>query len=358
MVSPVRRREAVEMVEDRLEVSQRRACSTLGQHRSTQRYRPRRRESDAPLLAAIRRWARAEPRWGYRMVAGKLRQEGWAVNFKRVHRLWKQAGLHVPTKVRKRRSLGSRKHGASRLKATRRNHVWSYDFIFDQTSDGRRLKWLPLVDEFTKENLALEVDRRLESGDVIAVLDQAVEEYGAPEFIRSDNGPEFIAKKVCRWIQERGFQTAFIPPGAPWENPYIESFNSRLRHDLLDVEEVGSLAEAKWLAKDHRHKLRPAVWLRSGLRPPLRQTAKATPTTNQISHRTRSKKRGQVRGDPDKPARHRDPEKQYRWRPGLRPGWVVGDADAGCASVAREKPPPKSPRRSSKREGKRDPPLA
>lgn len=179
------------------------------------------------------------------MVAGKLRQEGWAVNFKRVHRLWKQAGLHVPTKVRKRRSLGSRKHGASRLKATRRNHVWSYDFIFDQTSDGRRLKWLPLVDEFTKENLALEVDRRLESGDVIAVLDQAVEEYGVPEFIRSDNGPEFIAHKVCRWIQERGFQTAFIPPGAPWENPYIESFNSRLRHDLLNVEEIGSLAEAK-----------------------------------------------------------------------------------------------------------------
>ena len=147
MVSPVRRREAVEMVEDRLEVSQRRACSTLGQHRSTQRYRPRRRDSDAPLLAAMRCWARAEPRWGYRMVAGKLREEGWAVNFKRVHRLWKQAGLRVPTKVRKRRSLGSREHGASRLKAERRNHVWSYDFIFDQTSDGRRLKWLPLVDE-------------------------------------------------------------------------------------------------------------------------------------------------------------------------------------------------------------------
>jgi transposase InsO family protein len=290
MVSPVRRREAVEMVEDRLEVSQRRACSTLGQHRSTQRYRPRRRESDAPLLAAIRRWVRAQPRWGYRMVAGKLREEGWAVNFKRVHRLWKQAGLHVPTKVRKRRSLGSRNHGASRLNAERRNHVWSYDFIFDQTSDGRRLKWLPLVDEFTKENLTLEVDRRLESGDVIAVLDKAVEQYGAPEFIRSDNGPEFIAKKVCRWIQERGFQTAFIPPGAPWENPYIESFNSRLRHDLLDVEEIGSLAEAKWLAKDHRHKYNhirphshlgyttPAKFAASYLAP-LRPTASATPNS-------------------------------------------------------------------------------
>lgn len=119
--------------------------------------------------------------------AGKLRQESWAVNFKRVHRLWKQAGLHVPTKVRKRRTLGSRKHGASRVKATRRNHVWSYDFIFDQTSDRRRLKWLALIDKFTMESLALEVDLRLESSDVIAVLDQAVEEHGAPEFIRSDN---------------------------------------------------------------------------------------------------------------------------------------------------------------------------
>ncbi len=151
----------------------------------------------------MRRWARAEPRWGYRMVADKLREEGWAVNFKRVHRLWKQAGLRVPTKVRKRRSLGSRKHGASRLKADRRNHVWSYYFIFDQTSDGRRLKWLPLIDEFTKENLALEVDRRLESGDVIAVFDKAVAQYGAREFTRSNNGPGFIARKVRCRIQKQ-----------------------------------------------------------------------------------------------------------------------------------------------------------
>ncbi len=178
----------------------------------------------------------------------------------------------------------------SRLKAVRRNHVWSYDFVFDQTSDGRRLKWLPLLDEFTKESLALEVDRRLESGDVIAVLDKAVEEYGVPEFILSDNGPEFVAKKVCRWIQERGLQTAFIPPGAPRENPYIEGFNSRLRHDLLDVEEIGSVAEAKWLAKDHRHKYnhnRPHSHLgyttsakfAASCLAPLRPTASATPNS-------------------------------------------------------------------------------
>lgn len=121
-------------------------------------------------------------------------------------------------------------------------------------STGRRLKWLPLVDEFTKENLALEVDRRLGSDDIVTVLDKAVEQYGVPELIRSDNGPEFAAKRGCYWTKQRGFQTAFIPPGVPWENPYIESFNSRLRHDLLDVEEIGSLVEAKWLAKDHRHK--------------------------------------------------------------------------------------------------------
>lgn len=190
--------------------------------------------------------------------------------------------------MRKRRSIGDRQHGASRLQATHRNHVWSYDFLFDQTSDGRRLKWLPLVDEFTKENLALEVDRLLESEDVVALLDGAVEQYGVPEVIRSDSGPEFVAKKVRRWIQERGLETSFIPPGAPGENPVVESFNSRLRHDLLDVEEIGSLAKAKWPAMQHRDKythIRPHSGLgyitpakfAASCSAPLRPTASATP---------------------------------------------------------------------------------
>lgn len=290
MVGPARRREAVSMVEGRLDVSQRRACSTLGQHRSTQRYRPARRSADGPLLAAMRRWARAERSWGYRMVAGRLREEGWPVNDKRVHRLWKQAGLRVPAKAHKRRCAGRREDGASRLRATRPNHVWSYDFIFDQTSDGRRLKWLAIVDEFTKECLALEVARRMESGDVVAALSKAVAGRGAPEFIRSDNGPEFVAKNVRRWVEGSGFRAAFIPPGAPWENPYIESFNSRLRDDLLNVEEFGSLSEAKWLAKEHRHKYNhirphshlgyttPAKFAASCLAP-LRPTASASPNS-------------------------------------------------------------------------------
>lgn len=255
MVSPARKREAVTHLEEVLKVSERRACGVIVQPRSTQRYCGKRRGKDAALAAELRRISAEHPRAGYRMAAALLRRAGMEVNDKRVQRLWRQEGLRVPRKQRKRARLGKSDNGTQRLKAERVNHVWSYDFVFDQTEDGRRLKWLPICDEFTRELVALEVERRMEAKDVIRILDAAVEERGgAPEFIRSDNGPEFVALAVQAWIEKRGFKTLYIKPGAPWQNAYSESFNSRFRDEFLNRELFGSLLEAKVLGKDYRRK--------------------------------------------------------------------------------------------------------
>lgn len=254
MVGPARKREAVAHVRERLSTSERRACSSLGQPRSTQRYRSRRCATQAPLVAAMRRIAVREPRAGCRTVARYLRREGWEVNLKRVHRLWKMEGLKVPAKARKRRRLGSSANSAQRRRAERPNQVWSYDFLHDRTERGTRLKWLPVLDEYTRECLSLEVESSLTAKDVIRTLDRLVQQRGAPEFIRSDNGPEFIAGAVKDWIARNGMKTLYIEPGSPWENPYSESFNSRLRDEFLNVEAFGSKLEAKVLGSEHRDK--------------------------------------------------------------------------------------------------------
>jgi transposase InsO family protein len=205
------------------------------------------------LVAALRRVSARRPRAGYRTAAAHLRREGWTLNNKRAQRLWRLEGLKVPRRQRKLRRVGGSENSAQRRRATRINEVWSYDFIYDQTEDGKRLKWLPICDEFSRESVALEVERRMESGDVIRILDAAVLERGtAPEFIRSDNGSEFIARAVQDWIAQRGFKTLYIAPGSPWENPYSESFNSRFRDEFLNRESFGSLLEAKVLGKEHR----------------------------------------------------------------------------------------------------------
>lgn len=254
MVGPERKREAVLHVQDELAVSERRACTALRQPRATQRYRGRRRDRDAALASELRRISRERPRAGYRMATALLRRAGMVVNAKRVQRLWREEGLKVPRRQRKRQRLGHSDNGTQRLRATRVNEVWSYDFVFDQTEDGRRLKWLPICDEFSRENVALEVERRMESRDVIRILDAAVSERGAaPDFIRSDNGPEFIAHAVQEWIERRGFKTLYIAPGSPWENAYSESFNSRFRDEFLNRESFASVLEAKVLGKEYRH---------------------------------------------------------------------------------------------------------
>lgn len=239
-------------VQRTLHVSERRACRVLGQPRSTQRYPAKRPDQDRLLVKAMDRLRRKHPRFGYRRIRRELVRTGWWVNLKRVHRLWKEAGWQIRQKARKRRRLGSSEGGCVLKRAERRNHVWSYDFIFDRTEDGRQLKLLPIMDEFTREGLALEVGRSITGEDVVDVLAYLFEVHGEPAYIRSDNGPEFVAKAVREWLEASGVDTLFIEPGSPWENGYIEAFNSRLRDEFLDQELFTSLTEAQVLAEQHR----------------------------------------------------------------------------------------------------------
>jgi transposase InsO family protein len=204
------------------------------------------------LLLRIRELAREHPRYGYRRITALLRREGWSVNRKRVHRLWRREGLKVPQRQRKRRRLGSSENGCTRRRAERPNHVWSDDFIYDQTADGRQLKLLPVVDEYTRECLTIEVERGMTAEDVVSTLEYLFEVRGVPEPIRLDNGPEFIAHAVKGWLARRGAGPLSIEPGNPWENAYSETFNSRFRDELLDREMFETLKEAKVIIEDHR----------------------------------------------------------------------------------------------------------
>jgi len=179
--------------------------------------------------------------------------EGWRVNRKRVQRLWRLEGLRVPLKQHKRRRLGNIDAAITRRRAQQRLDVWSYDFVMDATEDGRRLKMLPIVDEFSRECLSIQVARHLTATDVVATLNRLFKEHGAPRFLRSDNGPEFIARAVREWLAKSNVGTLYIEPGAPWQNAYSESFNSRFRDELLDREIFTTLAEAKVLVADYRH---------------------------------------------------------------------------------------------------------
>ena len=181
-----------------------------------------------------------------------LRRDGQEVNAKRVYRLWRENGLSHRSKARQRHRIGSSENSCTRLKPNYPNHVWSYDFLFDATGDGRRLKWMPIIDEHTRECLALEVDRSVTSTDVIDVLDNLIAERGAPAFIRGDNGPEFLADAVRSHLFHLDVETRFIASGAPWENSYIESFSGTLRNELLSREVFGHLLEARVLGEQYR----------------------------------------------------------------------------------------------------------
>lgn len=239
-------------MEERLGVSERRACAVVGQPRATQRYEPREPDDEKPLVKRMKQLSAEHPRYGYRRVWALLRAEKFRVNRKRVHRLWRREGLRVPRKQRKRRRLGNGGNSCTRRKALYPDHVWSYDFVMDQTGDGRRLKLLPVVDEFTRECLAIEVERHFTAADVVATLKYLFELRGAPRFIRSDNGPEFIARAVKAWLKGCGCGTLYIEPGSPWENAYVESFNGKLEDELLNRERFETLKEAKVLVEDHR----------------------------------------------------------------------------------------------------------
>ena len=252
MVGPQGKRRAVEYLLDRREVSERHACRLLRQPRSTQRYHGRVPDEERKLVARILVLSSQHPRYGYRRIWAMLRAEGWHVNRKRVHRLWRQEGLRVPLKVRKQRALGHSGNSSQRYRAQHKNHVWSYDFVHDKTEDHRGLKFLAVVDEYTRECLALEVARYMSGEEVAIVLQRIVAERGAPQHLRSDNGSEFIATKVKDWLGKNNIATLYIEPGSPWENAYSETFNSRMRDEFLNRELFTSLAEAQLLAEEYR----------------------------------------------------------------------------------------------------------
>jgi putative transposase len=239
------------MLRERLGLSERRACRIVGQHRSSQRYRPVAGD-DVALRAELRRISLERPRWGYRRAHARLRELGWSVNGKRVQRVWHEEGLRVRRRRRKRQRLGESTVPAERLRAERPGHVWALDFQFDQTADGRVLKLLHVVDEFTREALAMLVARRIDSDATVAVLERLAAERGVPEHIRCDNGPELTAHALRDWCRFASTATAFIDPGAPWQNPYVESFGARVRDELLDVEQFSCLAEARVVIGDWR----------------------------------------------------------------------------------------------------------
>ena len=234
------------------ELSERRACKALDQARATQRYRGTKGETDRPLVAAMRELARQNPRYGYRRIHAMLKRCGHRAGRDRVRRLCRRHGLKVPRKTRKRRRLGCSANGVLRKRAERTDHVWTYDFVKDQTLDGRTLKILTVEDEHTRECLAAPVARTFTSGDVIRVLRGLFATRGVPGHIRSDNGPEFIAAAVRGWLEQSGAGPLYIRPGAPWENAFGESFNGKLRDECLNLELFTSLAEARVVIGDYR----------------------------------------------------------------------------------------------------------
>ncbi|MBD8901007.1 IS3 family transposase [Methylobacterium bullatum] len=269
LLSPARRRACVDYVIAEHGVSERFACRVLGQHRSTQRKSAVVIEDEAALTSAIVALALQYGRYGYRRITALLRRDGWTVNVKRVERIWRLEGLKVPARQPKRARLWLNDGSCLRLRPERLDHVWSYDFVEHRTHNGRKYRMLNVIDEFTRECLSIRVSRKLKALDVIDVLSDLFSLRGVPSHIRSDNGPEFIAKAVQDWIAAVGSQTAYIEPGSPWENGYCESFNAKLRDELLNGEVFYTLKEASVVIEQwrrHYNSIRPHSSL--GYQPP------------------------------------------------------------------------------------------
>ena len=251
MVSPAQKKQAVAYVVDQRLCSERRACRYLGVHRSTYRYPVK-----SPLPQQVQLHQRIVslswqyPRYGYRRIRAVLEREGWSVSRKQVQRIRRKEGLKVHPKPQRI----SRQGVSTGLptQATHRNHVWTWDFIFNRTDKGSTLKMLTMLDEYTRQCLAIRVERQIRSGQVLATLWQAMMQYGIPEHIRSDNGTEFIAGKIQRWLRVNQIKTLYIEPGSPWQNGYIESFHSRFRDECLNREWLLNLREARVVIEDWR----------------------------------------------------------------------------------------------------------
>jgi putative transposase len=259
----------VEHARQEYHLSERYACRLLGQWRGTQRYEVIYRTDEDALTKAIVALASEYGRYGYRRITIKLREAGWPVGKDRVQRIWRREGLKVPQKQRPRGRLWLNDGSCVRLRPERANHVWSYDFVKAMTHDGRALRLLVLLDEYTRECLAIRVARRLGSYEVIEALADVMLWRGTPENVRSDNGPEFVAKELRKWLGNLGTGTLYIEPGSPWENGYCESFNGKLRDECLNGEIFYSLREAqivieKWRVEYNTRRPHSAL----GYRPP------------------------------------------------------------------------------------------
>ena len=257
------------MLVERFSASERRACKVLGLHRNTRRYQPKEDQVNREVTPRILHYAGEYGRYGYKRVTALVRAEGFKINHKRVYRIWRQEGLKVPEKQPKRSRLWFNDGSCIRKRPEYKNHVWSYDFVHDYTYDGRTIKMLTILDEFSRESLAIVVKRKLNSLDVLETLADLFVQRGVPKYIRSDNGPEFIAKRLQDWFQKLSVSPLFITPGSPWENGYIESFNGRLRDELLNGELFYTLKEAQVLIEKWRRNyntVRPHSSL--GYRPP------------------------------------------------------------------------------------------
>ena len=241
------------MAQTRFGVSERFACRVVGQHRSTQRLPPSSPPDDEAVIREhLRAFAKKRPRWGWRRAATDLRAHGHTINNKRVRRLWRDEGLRVPQKRKKKRLTGVGTHVGA-MSPIVPNALWALDFQFDATIDGRQVKLLNIIDEFTRECLAIVVDHSIDAETVVGTLARLTIERGrSPAFVRFDNGPEFVSHAVADWCRDSGVGSVFIDPGSPWQNAWIESFNSRLRDELLNLWQFDSLFEAQVLIEDHR----------------------------------------------------------------------------------------------------------
>jgi len=264
-------------VSSKLKISERRTCKVLNQPRSTNRYRKNPNKEEELLVDRIVSLASDYGRYGYRRITALLREEGWFVNHKRVERIWRKEGLKVPSKQSKRRRLWLNDGSCIRLRPERKDHVWSYDFITIWLSNGKRYRVLVILDEYTRECLDLYAALHITSQCVMNRLYNLFISRNIPEHIRSDNGPEFTAEKIREWLSRIGVKTLFIEPGSPWENGYVESFNGKLRDELLNGEIFDTLTEAKILLKKWRkeyNEVRPHSSL--NYRPPAPVTYKSS----------------------------------------------------------------------------------
>jgi len=237
-------------------MSERRACRVVKQPRGTQRYRPTQRDDEDTLTQAIVTLASQYGRYGYRRITALLRRAGWHVGKDRVERIWRREGLKVPKKQKPRGRLWLNDGSCVRLRPQHANHVWSYDFVSAKTHDGRTVRMLNLIDEHTRESLLVRPERRWSSAKVIEYLADVMVVKGVPEHIRSDNGPEFVARDLRKWLADTGAKTLYIEPGSPWENGYCESFNSKLRDEFLNGEifySLGSAGAGRTLAGSLQH---------------------------------------------------------------------------------------------------------